>query len=65
MQIEFDPDNDEINKAKHGVSLALAGELEWDAALVWVDDRYEHDALRKIVNVQDCALVSNQIQYRP
>ncbi len=48
MQIEFDPDKDEINKAKHGVSLALASELDWDAALVWVDDRYEYDEVRMI-----------------
>ena len=36
------------NQAKHGVSLALAGELDWDAALVWVDDRFEYDELRMI-----------------
>ena len=48
MKIEFDPDKDEINKAKHGVSLALAGELDWDAALAWVDDRYEYDEVRMI-----------------
>jgi uncharacterized protein len=43
MQIEFDSAKDAANKAKHGVSLALAGELDWDAALVWVDDRFEYD----------------------
>ena len=48
MQIEFDPGKDEINKAKHGVSLALASELDWDAALAWVDDRYEYDEVRMI-----------------
>lgn len=48
MQIEFDPDKDEINKAKHGVSLALASELDWDAALVWIDDRYAYDEVRMI-----------------
>lgn len=48
MQIEFDPTKDAANKAKHGVSLALAGELDWDAALVWVDDRFEYDELRMI-----------------
>lgn len=48
MQIEFDPDKDEINKAKHGVSLALASELDWDAALAWVDDRYEYDDVRMV-----------------
>jgi uncharacterized protein len=48
MQIEFDSAKDAENEAKHGVSLALAGELDWDAALVWVDDRFEYDELRMI-----------------
>ena len=48
MRIEFDPAKDAANKAKHGVSLALAGELDWDAALVWVDDRFEYAELRMI-----------------
>jgi len=48
MRIEFDPAKDVINRAKHGVSMALADELDWDAALVWVDDRFEYDALRMI-----------------
>jgi len=48
MQIEFDPAKDASNQAKHGVSLALAQTLEWDAALVWVDERYEYGELRMI-----------------
>ena len=48
MRIEFDPAKDASNKAKHGVSLALAGELDWEAALVWVDDRFEYGELRVI-----------------
>ena len=48
LQIEFDPKKDAANLAKHGVSLALAVELDWDAALVWVDDRYEYDEMRMI-----------------
>jgi hypothetical protein len=46
MRIEFDLAKDAANKAKHGVSLALAGELDWEAALVWVDDRFDYDELR-------------------
>lgn len=46
MRIEFDPDKDAGNPAKHGVSLALAGELDWDAALVWVDERYAYGEWR-------------------
>ena len=32
MQIEFDRAKDSANQAKHGVSLGLAEELDWDAA---------------------------------
>ena len=48
MRIEFDPAKDEVNLAKHGVSLALAAELDWEAALVWVDLRFEYVELRMI-----------------
>jgi uncharacterized protein len=48
MQIEFDPAKDSTNLEKHGVSLALAAELNWEAALVWVDERFEYDELRMI-----------------
>ena len=48
MRIEFDPAKDTGNQAKHGVSLALAAELDWEAALVWVDDRFEYAELRMI-----------------
>lgn len=39
---------DAANQAKHGVSLALAAELDWDAALGWIDDRFEYAELRMI-----------------
>jgi len=32
----------------HGVSLSIAGELDWESALVWVDDRFEYDEMRMI-----------------
>jgi uncharacterized protein len=48
MDIEFDPVKDAGNQAKHGVSLALAAELDWDAALVWGDARYEYNEFRMI-----------------
>lgn len=48
MHIEFDPKKDASNLAKHSVSLRVAYELDWDAALVWVDDRFEYDELRMI-----------------
>ena len=48
MRIELDPAKDEANLAKHGVSLALAAELDWEAALVWFDARFEYEELRMI-----------------
>jgi len=39
MNIEFDPAKDAANVQKHGVSLALAIELNWDTALTWFDAR--------------------------
>jgi len=48
MRIEFDRTKSAANQAKHGVSLAMASELDWEAALVWIDDRFEYDELRMI-----------------
>lgn len=48
MRIEFDSAKDAVNRARHGVSLGLARELDWNAALVWVDDRFGYDELRMI-----------------
>ena len=48
MKIEFDPAKDAANQAKHGVSLSMAGELNWEAALVWVDGRFEYKEMRMI-----------------
>lgn len=48
MRIEFDSAKDRANRAAHGVSLALAEDLDWDAALVWLDDRFGYDEIRLI-----------------
>ncbi|MGA7950877.1 MAG: BrnT family toxin [Thiobacillaceae bacterium] len=48
MRIEFDPAKDAANQTKHGASLSMAGELDWEAALVRVDDRIEYDEMRMI-----------------
>ena len=48
MRIEFDSAKDLANQTKHGVSLSFAGELDWEAALVWVDDRVEYNETRMI-----------------
>jgi len=48
MYIEFDPTKDVSNQLKHGVSLAMAAELDWDAAWVWVDERFDYNEMRMI-----------------
>ena len=48
MRFEYDPVKSIANHAKHGVSLAVACELDWDAALVWIDDRFEYGEMRMI-----------------
>ena len=48
MQIEFDPAKDAANQIKHGVSLAMASELDWEAALVWIDARFEYNEMRMV-----------------
>ena len=48
MQYDFDPDKDATTLSKHGLSLAAAAELSWDAALVWVDDRTDYGEVRMV-----------------
>jgi uncharacterized DUF497 family protein len=48
MHIEFDPAKDVANQTNHGVSLSVAGELDWEAALVWIEDRFEYGEVRMI-----------------
>ncbi|MHB1232816.1 MAG: BrnT family toxin [Burkholderiales bacterium] len=48
MRIEFDSAKDAANQIKHGVSLRMAGDLDWEAALVWVDNRFEYNETRMI-----------------
>ena len=48
MQFDFDPGKDATNLSKHGVSLADAAELSWDAALVWIDDRADYGEVRMV-----------------
>jgi len=46
VRFEFDPNKDQLNLHKHGVSLSLARELDWDAALLWIDDRRDYRETR-------------------
>jgi uncharacterized DUF497 family protein len=48
MRVEFDAAKGARDRAKHGMSLAVASELDWEAARVWVDDRFEYEELRMI-----------------
>lgn len=48
MQTEFDPGKDAINQQKHGVSLALANQIDWFEAVCFVDDRNDYDEVREI-----------------
>lgn len=38
MKLEFDAIKNTVNQNKHGFALALAGELDWETAMVWIDD---------------------------
>ena len=46
MRIEFDNAKDAANRQRHGVSLAHATELNWDFAMVWIDDRFDYNESR-------------------
>lgn len=48
MDITFDPTKDKTNIAKHGVSLALAAQLDWSDVLSYVDDRRDYSEVREV-----------------
>ncbi|CAG9184042.1 BrnT family toxin [Cupriavidus pampae] len=48
MPIEFDPTKDQINRAKHGVSLALAESFEMEVAQIVTDTRENYGETRYI-----------------
>ncbi len=48
MKLIFDPAKDTENKRKHGVSLAEAELMDWDAALIWQDTRRDYDEVRMV-----------------
>ena len=48
MLIDFDKAKDATNLAKHGVSLAEAEKLEWDALLEQPDNRADYGEVRII-----------------
>jgi uncharacterized protein len=46
MKIEYDTAKNEINIAKHGVSLAEADDIEWDSCVSWLDMRHDYGEQR-------------------
>jgi uncharacterized protein len=50
VDIEFDPDKDRLNLAKHGLSLGEARRFDWDNALVVEDagERYGEQRFRAL-----------------
>jgi hypothetical protein len=56
MKIEFDRIKNATNLEKHGLSLALAAEPDWDAALVGVDDRQAYGEIRMIALAPDTGI---------
>jgi uncharacterized protein len=46
MEIEFDRAKDEANRAKHGVSLAVAADFDLPNAFVTIDDREDYGEVR-------------------
>lgn len=46
MDISFDHTKDGGNLEKHGISLAAAVAIEWDAALTWQDERRDYGETR-------------------
>jgi uncharacterized protein len=46
MEFEFDPDKDVLNLRDHKVSLNLAKLMDWDSALIWVDQRFAYNEVR-------------------
>jgi len=48
VQFDFDSGKDATNLSKHGLSLAAAAELSWDAALFWIDDRADYGEVRMV-----------------
>ncbi|WP_130472580.1 BrnT family toxin, partial [Candidatus Magnetaquicoccus inordinatus] len=48
MKIAFDASKDASNQAKHGVSLAMASQLDWSLAVAKPDQRSDYGERRMI-----------------
>jgi len=48
MEVEFDEAKDATNRSKHGISLALSAEFDFDTCLYIVDDSQDYGEIRII-----------------
>ncbi|MCO4891630.1 BrnT family toxin [Cupriavidus sp. WGtm5] len=48
MRISFDPGKDVANTVKHGISLAMAAEIDWSDVMARPDTRSDYRELREI-----------------
>jgi uncharacterized DUF497 family protein len=55
MRITFDAGKDRTNQAKHGLSLSLAENLDWDGLLAKPDSRRDYGEPRMIGFTPDAA----------
>jgi uncharacterized DUF497 family protein len=46
VEIEFDPVKDQINLAKHRISLAAAADIDLDSAIIIEDTRFDYGEAR-------------------
>ena len=46
MRVEYDRAKDDVNRAKHGISLQAATGFNWDTALEREDDRFDYGEAR-------------------
>lgn len=53
MEIEFDPDKNEENKAKHELDFHDIPYLDWDTALLKIDDRFDYNEERVNAFIRD------------
>lgn len=46
MNIEYDPDKNQINIKNRGLSFDLVEQFEWGTSLIWEDDRNRYGEIR-------------------
>jgi uncharacterized DUF497 family protein len=46
VSVVFDPDKDHANRQKHGLSLARAEEMDFETAVIVIDDRFAYGEAR-------------------